>query len=1123
MAAPLPNMAAVTVDGRTSQVPIGTTILDAARQMGVAIPTLCHYRGMTPAGACRVCLVEIEVGDSRRMVSSCSYPIDGTLVVHSGSDAVLEARRTVLELLLAQAPDSQELKEFAAELGVESTSFSAAKEGRCVLCGLCTRVCNDVMGRGAINLYGRSSERKVKPAYDETTVECQVCGACEHVCPTGAIDLSRFSSELSVAHRTGYDKHLFKRPNIEMAHAQAAPRVPTIDRENCVYFKTGECGLCEKVCQAGAIDYDQEEETLDLEVGAVVLTPGFIAFDATKRSEFGLGFCDNVVSNVQFESLLSASGPTAGHVQRRSDGEAPKRLAFIQCIGSRDVGCGNEYCSSVCCMAATKEAIIAKDHDPNLDVTIFFLDMRAFGKDFDRYYQRAQDAGVRYVRSFISRIFEMPDSKNLQLTYLDSHMKRVEEEFDMVVLSLALVPSPTLREKSEMLGVDLNQWGFAKTTDLNPLDTSRPGVFVGGVFQEPKDIPDTVMQSSGSAARAMSLLASVRGSKVRTKAPPPERDVTDEPPRVGVFVCHCGSNIASVVDVAAVVEQTRDLPNVVLAEHNTYTCADDTQDLMKDRIIEHRLNRVIVASCTPRTHEAIFRDTLRDAGLNPYLLEMTNIRDQCSWVHSADPEQATQKAIDLVRMTLGRVVSLRPIHEQSVPVKSSALIIGGGIAGMTSALAIADEGFPVYLVEKESTLGGTAKKVVVGTLDGSNVQAFVADLAKRISAHPRIVLHTGSHVTEINGHVGSFESTIESPDSLPLSVEHGVVVVATGAVEQKPTSFEYGNIDKVITQSELCEKLAGDDLRFPSSATVVMIQCVEQRDEERPYCSRICCTTAVRNALQLKERQPDLNVVVLYRDMRTYGFREAAYQEAREKGVLFVRYEKDEPPQLTVTDDAISVRMRDLSLQRDLTVNPELVVLAAPIVGQDDRQEISNLLKVPLNGDGFFLEAHVKLRPVDFSSEGLFLCGAAHSPKLISEAISQACAVAGRVASILSKKEMPISGQVAQVDVNKCIACMTCVHLCPYHAPAVGKDNKAEVQNAACMGCGSCASGCPARAITLNNYTNDQISGAIESLLWAGSPPPSPGPIYPEKTGISQTRWHKRALEGGDQEADSDQ
>ena len=550
----------VIVDGRTAEVPRGTTVLQAARQMGVTIPTLCNYRGLSPYGACRVCLVEIETPRGRQMVASCSHPIENNLVVHTETENVTESRRTVLELLLAQAPDSRELAEFAAGLGVASTPFPPAAEGKCILCGLCARVCSEMMGRGAVSLYGRGTSREVRTAFDERTNQCQACGACAFVCPTGAVDLATITERRMQPHITNFDKYLSARPCIDLAHPQASPRVPVIDRENCIHFKTGECGLCSKVCQAGAIDYDQPEETVRLEVGAVVLTPGFEAFDATRRGEFGFGFAPNVLTNVQFERLLSASGPTLGHVLRPSDGQPPKRLAFIQCVGSRDTGCDNDYCSSVCCMAATKEAILAKEHAPGLDVTIFFLDLRAFGKDFDRYYERAQkQLGVRYLRSFISRTYEMPGTRNLRVVYASPEMKQIEEEFDMIVLSLGLEPSATLREQAERMQVVLNRWGFAQTSELQPLDTSRPGVFVGGAFQEPKDIPDTVMQASAAAARAMALLAPARGTRVRTKTYPPQRDITDEPPRVGVFICHCGSNIASVVDVERVVKRTREL------------------------------------------------------------------------------------------------------------------------------------------------------------------------------------------------------------------------------------------------------------------------------------------------------------------------------------------------------------------------------------------------------------------------------------------------------------------------------------------------------------------------------------------------------------------------------------
>jgi heterodisulfide reductase subunit A-like polyferredoxin len=869
-----------------------------------------------------------------------------------------------------------------------------------------------------------------------------------------------------------------------------------------------ECMRCTEACQAGAIVHDEREEIFQLEIGAVVLSAGFDAFDARRRGEFGFGFAPNVLTNVQFERMLSASGPTRGQILRPSDGGHPTRLAFIQCVGSRDTTCGNDYCSSVCCMAATKEAILAKEHQPELEITIFFLDLRAFGKDFDRYCERARDElGVRYVRSFISRTYEMPDTKNLRLVHVDEQLRQVEEEFDMVVLSLGLEPSATLRAQAEQIGVDLNAYGFAATTELSPLETSRPGVFVGGAFQEPKDIPDTVMQASAAAASAMTLLAPARGTRVRTKAYPKERDITDEPPRVGVFVCHCGSNIASVVEIEKVVARAGELPHVVHSEHSIYACADDSQELIKQKIVEHQLNRVVIASCTPRTHEPIFRDTMRDAKLNPYLLEMANIRDQCSWVHSDNPQEATQKSVELVQMAVGRAAGLLPLSDETAPVTCSALVIGGGIAGMSVALAMGDQGFPVHLVEKQPELGGTARKIH-STLDGLDVRAFLEETIERVSRHPQITLHLASRVAKSDGHVGSFTSRLSSEAGV-REIQHGVTVVATGATEQGPKTFGYGQDERVLTQLELSDRIGRDELTLPESPTVVMIQCVEQRDQERPYCSRVCCTTAVKNALLLQERFPKARILVLYRDMRTYGFREAAYRRARERGVLFVRYEPERPPELSI-DGALSVRVREPTLDRELRIEPDLVVLAAPMVPGADREELSELLRVPLNADGFFLEAHMKLRPVDFASEGLFLCGTAHAPKFLSETISQANAVAGRAASILSRKEMSVSGQIAWVDPDKCISCMTCLHVCPYLAPRIGKNNKAEIQGTVCMGCGSCTADCPAKAVTLRNYADGQVMAAVDSLLTGQPDEPPAGEDHLHQVGVAPPSWHRR-------------
>jgi heterodisulfide reductase subunit A-like polyferredoxin len=854
-----------------------------------------------------------------------------------------------------------------------------------------------------------------------------------------------------------------------------------------------ECGQCVKACAAGAVVHGMGPTTETLEVGAIILTPGFEEFDPALRGEFGHGRYANVLSNVQFERLLSAAGPTGGHVLRPSDGKPPRNIAFIQCVGSRDTARGNGYCSSICCTAAAKEAMVALEHLPGIEATVFCMDVRAFGKEFDAYVNRAAgENAVRFVRAIPSRVAEAPGTGNLRIRSFAEDGTERRQEFDLVVLSAGLRPGSGVREMAARLGVELNPFGFCRTDRFAPVTTSRPGIYVAGAFQEPKDIPESVAQASAAAACAMERLASARGSMVRRREYPWERDVADEEPRIGVFICHCGHNIASVVDVEEVARRAAGMPRVAHAEASLYTCSDTNQQHIREMIAEHRLNRLVVASCSPRTHEILFQETLRDAGLNPYLFAMTNIRDQCSWVHRDDPAAATEKAVDLMRMAVARARHLKPLQTGQLPVSQSALVIGGGLAGLTAALAVASQGCGVHLVEKEAELGGNLR-AIRSTLETADVRPVLDGLIGRVRSNPLIRIHLRSRVTEVKGHVGRFRSRLQTPAGTE-AVEHGATIVATGGVERPTDRYRRGQDPRILTQRELEERLhapAGRPIlpgKTDGSLTVVMIQCVGSRTPEQPYCSRVCCGEAVKNALALKERVPGARIFVLGRDIRTYGFRETYFRKAREAGVVFIRHPEGKDPEVS-DRDGLEVRVTDAALGREVAVRPDLVVLSTGIAPAPDNPVLSGLLRTSLTADGFFLEAHPKLRPVDLASDGIFVCGLAHSPRFMDETIAQGLATGARAATILTHPTREVAGQISRIDPLKCIACMTCVKVCPYGAPALNEETrKAEVQPAACQGCGSCASGCPAKAISLQHQEERQVVAMLDELAAGGTP-----------------------------------
>ncbi len=844
-----------------------------------------------------------------------------------------------------------------------------------------------------------------------------------------------------------------------------------------------ECYQCVEACIAKAIDHEMTFSEEEIEVGSIIAAPGFEVFDPRLRGEYGYGFYPNVVTSIQFERILSASGPYFGHVQRISDGKEPKKIAFIQCVGSRDTSCDNSWCSSVCCMYATKEAIIGKEHAKGLEPTIFFMDIRAHGKDFDRFVNRAKNEyGIRYIRSMPSTVKELQQTKNLLLRYVLEDGGFAEEEFDMVVLSVGLTPPKEAVKLAEALGIELEEHGFCKTVLENPVQTSREGVFVCGAFGGPKDIPETVMEASGAAACAEGLLASRRGTLTTAEELPLESDLRGIGPRTGVFVCHCGINIGGVVDVPAVVEYAKTLPNVVFATDNLFTCSQDTAVKMGEVIKEQRLSRVVVASCSPRTHEGLFQENCEKAGLNRYLFEMANIRDQNSWVHMHEPEAATEKAKDLVRMAIAKAQFLKPLKPGQLSVNHATLIIGGGLAGITAALSLADQGFASFILEKEAELGGNYRKLRY-TLEGVDTQKHLAGLLERVEKSPLIRVFTGAEIRKLEGFIGNYKTTVGTRLGEEL-LEHGVVIVATGAYELETGEYLCGASDRVVTQRELEGLIADGDAKALEAKSVVMIQCVGSRIPERPYCSRYCCSEAIKNALKLKEADPAREITILYRDIRTFGLKEDYYKRAREADIRFVRYDEERKPEVKEENGRISVSVFDPILNEPVALKADLLALSVGTVPNPVNAEIGKMLKVPTNQDGFFLEAHVKLRPVDFATDGVFMCGMAHAPKFSEESITQAHAAVSRACTILTKDFIEAEGKTAMVVKERCMACGLCEINCPFSAIAVDEKEAAAVVNTVlCKGCGVCTASCRMNAADLNGFNNEEILAQIGSLF----------------------------------------
>ena len=838
------------------------------------------------------------------------------------------------------------------------------------------------------------------------------------------------------------------------------------------------CPICDKL-PLYAVPLKSDPEEIKLDVAGVIMAIGFKLFDPSPLPEFGYGKYKDVVTAVEFERMIhERTGLFC------SDGRIPRRIAFIQCVGSRDPKIGNPWCSAACCSFTLKEAIVAKEYVKDLEPTIFFMDQRPYGKDSERYLSRAKEQyGVKYIRSGVSKVEAAGDGKGLVVTYTSETGGVSTAQFDMVALSIGLECAVTAKKLSREFGIELNPYGFCWASPFSPLETSRQGFLVCGTFGGPNDMTESAMQASGAAADTLGILAKARFDHVPQKSYPPERDISGEAPKVGVFLCQCGDYIGKTVDVASLAQFASALPEVTYCDQRQYVCSEEFRDEMKEAIKVHGLNRVVIGSCSFFTHGSLFQETLREAGLNPYLMEMVNLRDQCARVHSHDPEKATMKAKDLIRMEVAKARFLEPLYRLSKTMTPSALVVGGGITGMVSAISLAEKGFDVHLVEKTTQLGGHALRIQ-HTLEGGNVQAYLSDLIERVNGFPKIRVHKSSELTAYQGRVGDYTSRIRATSGEEREIKHGVTIIAAGGREYKPDEYLYGQDPRVLISVELEEEIDRRTERVAQSQTIVMIQCVGSRNEVRPYCSRLCCAKSVKNAISLKTLNPKMNVYILYRDMRTYGFRESYYQEAREKGVIFIRYDLDRIPEVKAVGDILRVTVHDIILGERMEIDANLLVLASAVLPPEDNHILSRILRVPLNEDGFFKEAYEKLSTVDFMQEGIFVAGMARSPISIVESIYQGKAAASRAMTLLSRESLLTDGIVSTVKESVCCGCKVCEALCPYGAIAVvPEENVAKVDELVCKGCGTCCGACPTGAAQLKGFKKEQMMAMVGAYL----------------------------------------
>ena len=975
---------------------------------------------------------------------------------------------------------------------------------------------------------------------------CTLCGECEKICPTGAIDFrwearKQFrilvvDDELIVrdslkdwltedgfqvdAAESGPDAleklakqnyHLMlldiKMPDMDGVEVlkRAKEMRPDLAVVMMTAYATVETAV--EAMKIGALEYLMkpfDPETLvplvvklyenleraderELEVGAVILAAGFGSFDpgTTGFNTYGYGEIPNVITSVEYERIVSGTGPNQGKLLRPSDGKEIRKVAWLQCVGSRDIQTNADYCSSICCMFSIKEALLAKERcNGQVETAIFYMDMRTYGKNFQRYKDRAEkEYGVRFQRSRVHSVEQAGLGGDPRIDYTDIDGMAHEEIFDLVVLAAGQRPPAGSEALAEMTGVELNSWGFCQLQPFSLSLTSQEGVLVGGSFSGLRDISESVIQASSASLRASGLIHSKGGSLAEAAKPQPlYRDVSREVPEVMIALCSCGDSLAQVAKLKEIEKAVSDLDSVGKVQWIERVCTREGWSQLEEALEGSSANRLLVGACLPYVYTRKLRELGEKAGLSSALMEVVDISTPALPGREANPEQVSREIRTTLSMGVGKLKGMDPSSPKAIPVMQKALVVGGGIGGMSAALAIADHGFEVFVVEKAETLGGNLLELY-RTLEGNSPQELIMQTIANVKKHPNIQVYLKAQVLHSHGRVGRFRTTIEKEDGVGEALEHGVTILATGGREAATESYAYGQSEAIVTQHQLEEKLQFESLNPADLNVVTFIQCVDSREEPRNYCSRICCASALKSALYLKEQNPEIDVYILYRDIMAYGFLEAYYTRARQAGVIFIQYEVNDKPRVEVENGSVSVGVRDRILGREVVLEPDLLVLSTGIV-PNGQEKLAQIFGVETDQDGFFQEAESKWRPVDFLKEGVFTCGIAHSPRSITETIAMSEAAAQRALRILGSERLMAGSTVAEVRHSLCSLCEKCITACPYGARWRDEDEeKVLVDELACQGCGSCAAVCPNSASVLRGFRDQQIFSVIDAAL----------------------------------------